>query len=95
MDVQIGKSWLVKKNLCPVCCANLDAVIGVGTNGDAPATAVHPGDVSVCIYCGNWLEFGPTMDLQLMSEKIIATLPEKIFQLLLKLSRAAALSRRK
>lgn len=45
---------------CPNCGKVMDAATAVDGSGAVP----QEGDVSVCLYCGEALQFGPDLDLE-------------------------------
>ncbi len=73
---------------CPIkgCGAVLDAASG-------GAEAPKPGDVTVCMYCGEWLVFTEVMDLRPITEEEIVTLDNGLFEKLRAGTRAAAMLR--
>jgi hypothetical protein len=70
----------MKPNLCPTCGYTLDAVSEMGNGARAP----EPGDASLCIDCGEILEFAADMTLAKINEGTVAKLdPEDYDQLLM------------
>jgi hypothetical protein len=49
----------VIENTCPWCQAQHDRASPVGGEW-----APRPGDVSICIDCGQWCQFGPKLELR-------------------------------
>jgi hypothetical protein len=54
---------------CPKCGGNLDGALN--TTGDG-----HPekGDLSICVYCGELLQFTASLKLELLPEAALASL---------------------
>lgn len=50
----------IVESKCPTCAANLSAA----TTMDDPTAVPSVGDVSVCLYCGEVLEFTEDMSLK-------------------------------
>jgi len=49
----------VQPHTCPTCAKLLDAATAIDGEGNSPRT----GDLSVCLYCGEIIEFGDDMEL--------------------------------
>jgi hypothetical protein len=65
-------------NLCPTCGHTLDAVSEMGSGDREP----EPGDASMCIACGELLEFGEDMQLILLTDTTLSHLnPKDVAQL--------------
>jgi hypothetical protein len=56
---------------CPTCKHPFDRA----TNGNGIAAAPNPGDVSVCVECGEYLEFNPDMTLRRLPDDEFAAMP--------------------
>lgn len=55
---------------CPCCEEMLDAVTSLDADG-----APEPGDVSLCAYCGEILQFDEDMQLTKVTEEVWNSLP--------------------
>ncbi len=58
------------KDNCPVCNAVLDAATGMRDENDIP----NPHDVSICIKCGEILEYGDDMGLIQITDEVYSDL---------------------
>lgn len=55
----VGKDNLVRKNICSVCNGVLNSAAQVNGN-EMP----DPGDISLCLECGNIAVFGDNLELR-------------------------------
>lgn len=55
----------IQNDACPKCGAFLEMATSIDDSKERP----KPGDLSVCIYCGEVLEFGPDMVVSSISEE--------------------------
>jgi hypothetical protein len=66
------------KDNCPFCNSILDAA----TNIDVEQPVPLPGDVTLCGKCGELLQFGKDMALELPTEQALSELtPEQLYNL--------------
>lgn len=56
---------------CPACLTKLSAATGL-----RPTGGPRPGDVSVCVYCGIYLEFNSDLTVSTMTDEQFAALPQ-------------------
>ncbi len=56
---------------CPECSAVLDAATHMYDRRSQP----RPGDVSLCLYCGTALRYGPNLRLQRLTDTEFMALP--------------------
>jgi hypothetical protein len=66
------------KDNCPVCDALLDAASGMQNENDIP----NPHDVSICIKCGEILEYGDDMGLIKITDIVYSELDTETKQML-------------
>jgi hypothetical protein len=63
-----GDKYRFEKLNCPVCSHKLDSATKMMSDGSVGGPA--PGDVTVCLYCTSWLEFGPeAKSLEILEQK--------------------------
>lgn len=66
------------KDFCPVCNYTCDTASTI----EGEHTPPNPGDVSICLNCGEWLEYASDMALIKMRQETISELdPEQLRQL--------------
>jgi hypothetical protein len=64
--------YRTQESKCPTCGHRIDAAsCGEGRQPRA-------GDLSVCLYCGQPLEFGEDLQLKVLSEETLKTLPPEL-----------------
>jgi hypothetical protein len=66
-----SKVHVVKPNLCPTCGYTLNAV---GDINNKEIRAPRCGDASICISCGELLEFNEDLSLKKISAEVIIAL---------------------
>lgn len=69
---------------CPFCKKKLDAA----TDFDADCLTPKPGDLSVCIYCGNILKFCEDLSLQVAFKEDLQGLDKKALHSLMVICKA-------
>ena len=74
---------IVKEDKCPSCLHRLNAATDPLTKIQVP----HPGDFSVCFYCGQILRFDNELNVQRASEEDAAGLDPEKLRVLRELSR--------
>lgn len=52
---------------CPKCGKRIDSATGVGHN-----KRPRPGDLSVCLYCGAYLQFDQLLAVELATDDVLA-----------------------
>jgi len=60
------------ESICPICSTKFDAATSLQQYKPAP------GDVSICIQCGNILQFGSDLELYQASKETIAELKKDL-----------------
>lgn len=68
----------VKPDECPSCFAVIDHATAVGREDVRP----KPGDLSICLYCGQALRYDDRLNLVLMSDEEFDALPEDVRSIL-------------
>lgn len=58
---------------CPCCGVKLNGA----SNADEHTEPPRPGDISMCLYCGALLEFGPKLERIKLSDEVFNKLPLK------------------
>lgn len=86
----------VKPSPCPQCGKICNAATPANGPGGLAVIGVTPsaGDVSICIYCGAFLQYGPELDLLLLSQDEYDALPERMQRSLARLGRVVAKQQR-
>jgi hypothetical protein len=69
------KSYLTKVGFCPNCHNKIDAASGVNPEQEGGPEA---GDVSVCFYCAEFLEFLDRGRVRVLPEEVFKGLPVPI-----------------
>jgi hypothetical protein len=64
---------LTPENFCPMCGENLSAATGVKED-----TTPKTGDISICIYCGEYLVFDEDLRSQSMSQEEFDSLDDEM-----------------
>ena len=64
---------LLKENYCPICNALIDAATGATPDAITP----KPGDLSVCLYCTSYLQYGEDLIPQELSVDDLVNLPDE------------------
>jgi hypothetical protein len=78
---------------CPKCRGLIDGATGLTIGGPPKAIPVpKPGDVSVCGWCGELLEYLADLNVRAMPPKVRAQIPPKARKLLEHLSREIRLN---
>lgn len=57
------------------CCA-CNKLIDAATSADGDSEPPGPGDITICVYCGEVLEYQDNMDIAKLSEKSFASIPD-------------------
>jgi len=73
-------SFTTRKAHCPTCGTELSGASPVEVRDALP----DPGDLSVCLYCAELLEFNMDLTLSVLSANTIAALPADTRQALLR-----------
>ena len=71
---------------CPGCGAQLDGSTGVAFDRPDEVPTPSAGDVSVCAYCGVFLEYQKDLTVALLPPETFATLPKDQRRLLTEMS---------
>jgi hypothetical protein len=73
-------SFTTREGRCPNCGNELSGATSVTDRKALP----NPGDLSVCMYCAELLEFRKDLTLARLSDRDVAALPEEARQALLR-----------
>jgi len=61
---------LLTPSRCPTCNRLSDAATGINTEATP-----KPGDLAVCFHCGEYLVYGPNLEVKLPTEAELGSLP--------------------
>jgi transcription initiation factor IIE alpha subunit len=63
---------LTPENFCPACSERLSAATGIKED-----TVPKPGDISICVHCGEYLVFDDNLRSQSMSQEEFSSLDDE------------------
>ncbi len=73
----VGPAVRLRKQKCPTCGSKLDAASLIGSPEQPGEWMPSAGDVTACMYCGEFLEFSETMRIRKASIANLAELTDE------------------
>jgi hypothetical protein len=69
----------VPESKCPNCQHSMDGAADLAGDVDSGPS---PGDLSVCLHCATMLQFGPELQLELISPDTLGTIDDEVKEVL-------------